>query len=294
MLDILGLDGVSERVYEELVTAGAAGGAVLAERTGLPREAVEASVDLLVELGLASRRAGADSYAAAPPAVALGALLAERRYALQKAELAMASLAESYRSASADRFPRDLVEVVCGQAAVLQRFEQVQRGAVEELLVMTEARREPAGTMPENTAREWAINRGVRYRVIVEQESLENPDAIDKPARHLDPLQQSRVVERVPGRLIVADRSVALASLSDVYGEDPGACAMYVRAPGMIRLLISLFESVWERAVPVRLGATGAIETESPPSVPTDLDLRILTLLMLGSTDAAISDGSRT
>ena len=33
----------------------------------------------------------------------------------------------------------------------------------------------------------------------------------------------------------------------------------------------------------------GAIETESPPSVPTDLDLRILTLLMLGSTDAAIA-----
>jgi DNA-binding CsgD family transcriptional regulator len=103
------------------------------------------------------------------------------------------------------------------------------------------------------------------------------------------------VVERVPAKLIVADRSAALVPLSD--GAHPGTggpVAMYVRAPGLIRLLIGLFESVWERAVPVRLvsadGTRAAgIEADGPPAEPTDLDLRILSLLMLGSTDAAIA-----
>jgi len=98
----------------------------------------------------------------------------------------------------------------------------------------------------------------------------------------------------------VADRSVALVPLSDgAHSGAGGPVAMYVRAPGLIRLLIGLFESVWERAVPVRLvsadgtpadgtRATG-IEAEGSPTEPTDLDLRILSLLMLGSTDAAIA-----
>lgn len=299
MLDILGLDAATERVYQELVAAGAAGGAVLAERTGMDREAVERAVDVLVERGLATRQAGADAYAAAPPAVALGALLAEHRYALHKAELALAALAESYRSAAADRSSRDLVEVVSGAEAVRQRFDQVQLGALDELLVMAEARYEVVGP-GESPAEERAINRGVRYRVILEREALEFPGAIEGLALHMSRSQQSRVVERVPAKLIVADHSVALVPLSD--GAHPGAggpVAMIVRAPGLIRLLIGLFESVWERAVPVRLvsadgtradgaRATG-IEAEGPPTEPTDLDLRILSLLMLGSTDAAIA-----
>jgi sugar-specific transcriptional regulator TrmB/DNA-binding CsgD family transcriptional regulator len=296
MLDILGLDALSERVYQELVAAGTADAQTLAERTELAADAVATAVELLVELGLVTRHAaatgnedGVNAYAAAPPAVALGALLAEHRYALHKAELALAALAESYRSAAADRSSRDLVEVVSGAEAVLQRFEQVQRGAVNELMVMAEARYEVVGP-GESPAEEQAIDRGVRYRVVLEREALEFPGAIDGLALHAGKSQQSRVVERVPAKLIVADRSVALVPLSDGSGPDGGRepVAMYVRAPGLIRLLIGLFESVWERAVPVRLGEAGGIEAE-PQNEPTGLDLRILSLLMLGSTDAAIA-----
>ncbi|HEV3174252.1 MAG TPA: TrmB family transcriptional regulator [Actinocrinis sp.] len=295
MLDILGLDALSERVYQELVAAGTADAHTLAERTELAGEAVKTAVELLVELGLVTRQAAtgngdvAGAYAAAPPAVALGALLAEHRYALHKAELALAALAESYRSAAADRSSRDLVEVVCGAEAVLQRFEQVQRGAVHELMVMSEARYEVVGP-GESPAEEQAIARGVRYRVVLEREALEFPGAIDGLALHGGKSPQSRVVERVPAKLIVADRSVALVPLSDGSNPDTGRepVAMYVRAPGLIRLLIGLFESVWERAVPVRLGEAGGIEAE-PQNEPTGLDLRILSLLMLGSTDAAIA-----
>lgn len=292
MLDILGLDAATERIYQELVAAGAVGGSALAERTGLDRATVERAVELLVGRGLATRQA--DAFAAAPPAVALGALLAEHRYALHKAELALAALVESYRSAAADRSSRDLVEVVSGAEAVRQRFDQVQLGAVDELMVMAEARYEVVGP-GESPAEERAINRGVRYRVILEREALEFPGAIEGLALHMSLSQQSRVVERVPAKLIVADRAVALVPLSDGAHQGAGGpIAMYVRAPGLIRLLIGLFESVWERAVPIRLvsadgvRATG-IEAEGPATEPTDLDLRILSLLMLGSTDAAIA-----
>jgi sugar-specific transcriptional regulator TrmB/DNA-binding CsgD family transcriptional regulator len=291
MLDVLGLDPVSERVYQELVAAGTADGGTLAERTDLEPARVERAVELLIGLGLATRQADAGQafYAAAPPAVALGALVAEYRYALHKAELALATLAESYRTGAAGRSSRDLVEVVYGAEAVLQRFEQVQRGAVDELMVMTEARYEVVSP-GESPAEEQAVNRGVRYRVVLEREALDFPGALEGLAWHLGREQQSRVVERVPAKLIVADRSVALVPLSDGSNPDAGRepVAMYVRAPGMIRLLIGLFESVWERAVPVRLDEKGGVEAEAQGR-PTGLDLRILSLLMLGSTDAAIA-----
>ncbi len=290
MFGILGLDPTAERVYQELVTAGAGGPTGLAQRTGLPAAAVRAALASLSELGLIAKQAGPrERYGAAPPAVALGALLAEQRHALYRAELGLASLAEAYRSASADDSARDLVEVLIGAHPVRHRFEQIQRGAVAELQVMSETSHEVLAP-GESAAEEQAIGRGVTYRVIVEHAMLDLPGAFEGLAAHMKHQQLCRVVEKVPTKLIIADRSVALVPLSD--GTNPGGgepAAMFVRAPGLIRLLIGLYESVWERAVPVRLVEPAGIEVDEPATEPTGLDLRILSLLMVGATDAAIA-----
>jgi sugar-specific transcriptional regulator TrmB len=280
---ILGLDPAAERVYQELVTAGSGSTAGLVERIGLPRVEVRNALSALAELGLVTKQNGTrERYVAAPPAVALGALLAEQRHALYRAELGLASLAEAYRSASADSSARDLIEVVIGAHAVRHRFEQVQMAATAELHVMSEASHEVVGP-GESAAEEQAINRGVRYHVIVEHAMLDRPGAFEGLMAHMKHQQ-------VPTKLVIADRSVALVPLSDGTNPDGGEpSAMFVRAPGLIRLLMGLYESVWDSAVPVRLVEPNGIELDIPETEPTGLDLRILSLLMVGATDAAIA-----
>jgi len=287
---ILGLDSTAERVYQELVTAGSDGAAGLAVRTGLSSGAVRAALAALAELGLITKQPGGpERYVAAPPAVALGALLAEHRHALYRAELGLASLADAYRSATTDHSARDLVEVLVGLQAVRHRFEQIQMGATAELYVMSEASHEVVAP-GESVAEEQAIARGVRYRVIIEHALLDFPGALESLSAHIKHQQACRVVEKVPTKLIIADRSVALVPLSDGTNPDGGEpAAMFVRAPGLIKLLIGLYDSVWERAVPVRLVEPGGVELDAPESEPTGLDLRILSLLMVGATDAAIA-----
>jgi hypothetical protein len=64
--------------------------------------------------------------------------------------------------------------------------------------------------------------------------------------------------------------------------------ALLVRAPAVIRVVTGLFESVWERAVPIRAAGSEPILDEAA-SEPTALDLHILSQLMAGATDAAIA-----
>jgi DNA-binding NarL/FixJ family response regulator len=63
--------------------------------------------------------------------------------------------------------------------------------------------------------------------------------------------------------------------------------ALVSRAPGLVTALLGLFDQVWQRAVPVRLAAEGP--ERAADCAPTTLDLRILSLLLVGSTDAAIA-----
>jgi DNA-binding NarL/FixJ family response regulator len=71
--------------------------------------------------------------------------------------------------------------------------------------------------------------------------------------------------------------------------EAPGEpMALVSRAPGLVTAMLGLFDCVWQRAVPVRL-MDEVPEAGTSQSTPTTLDLRILSLLLLGSTDAAIA-----
>jgi hypothetical protein len=204
--------------------------------------------------------------------VALGALLAQQRHELEKAELAAALLAEEYRAAAAEPAVHDLVEVVIGAAAVAQRFLQLQLGAAEEVCALVTGN-PVAVTGMENDAEEQAAGRGVRYRVVVERAVLDQPDGITV-----------RVVDRVPTKLVVADGTLALVPLTARAAEP---AALVVHASGLLELLMGLFEKVWREGLPLRLGAAGV--GEQRPQGPDATDLEILSLLLAGLTDASVA-----
>ncbi|WP_374985138.1 helix-turn-helix domain-containing protein [Streptomyces fradiae] len=287
MLSAIGLDERQESAYRALVALGAAEVADLAHRLALPEPETERTLRRLEAQGLAARssyRTG--RWVAAPPAVALGALLTQQRHELERAELTAAVLASEYRAeAAAQPAVHDLVEVVTGASAVAHRFRQLQLGAADEVCALVTGRPVVVAG-PENDAEERAAERGVAYRVVVEREVLERPGGPAETGAALSRGERVRVVDRVPTKLVVADRSLAMVPLT-VRGAEPAA--LVVHASGLLESLAGLFEAVWREAVPLRLGAAGGAVSEEPVAGPDATDLEVLSLLLAGMTDASVA-----
>ncbi|WP_149180716.1 helix-turn-helix domain-containing protein [Streptomyces sp. TRM49041] len=307
MLGAIGLDERQECAYRALVVLGAAEVTDLAHRLALPEPETERTLKRLEAQGLAAQssyRTG--RWVAAPPTVALGALLTRQRHELERAELAAALLAEEFRAEAAEPAVHDLVEVVTGASAVAHRFRQLQLGAAKEVCALMTGRAvvpAPTGvTGAENDAGERAEGRGVTYRLVVERDVLELPHGIRELSSALGRDERVRVVDRVPTKLVVADRSLAMVPLT---GRGAESAALVVHASGLLECLMGLFEAVWRGAVPLRLGAGGAGEAgaacgagagasgcglgEAPAPGPDATDLEILSLLLAGMTDASVA-----
>ncbi|MEW2619360.1 helix-turn-helix transcriptional regulator [Streptomyces sp. NPDC048106] len=284
MLAAIGLDEGQEAAYRALVAVGAADVADLARRLTLCVGDTESALRGLERQGLAARSSARPGrWVAAPPAVALGALLTRQRHELEQAQLAAALLAREYRAAAVEPAVHDLVEVVTGASAVAQRFLQLQLGAAEEVCALVTG--DPVAVpAPENEAEEQAAGRGVRYRVVVERAALDLPRALDGLTEAFGRGERVRVTDRVPTKLVVADRSLAMVPLTSPSAEP---AALVVHASGLLELLAGLFESVWREALPLRLNADGA--AEEVPDGPDATDLEVLSLLLAGLTDASVA-----
>ncbi|MFE0176568.1 helix-turn-helix domain-containing protein [Streptomyces sp. NPDC059002] len=285
MLAAIGLDETHESAYRALVSVGAADVPDLARRLTLGEPETERALRRLERHGLAAQASGrAGRWVAAPPGVALGALLTQQRHELEKAELAATLLAEEYRAQAAEPTVHDLVEVVTGAAAVSQRFLQLQLGASDEVCALVTGR-PIAVTGMENSAEEQAAGRGVSYRVVVERAVLDLPTGLAELSAAIGRDEQVRVVDRVPTKLVIADGSLAMVPLTSRTAEP---AALVVHASGLLESLSGLFEAVWRDALPLRLGEDGAL-TEDSPEGPDGTDLEILSLLLAGLTDASVA-----
>ncbi|MBM7785243.1 helix-turn-helix domain-containing protein [Tenggerimyces flavus] len=286
MFEALGLDADEERVYLALVPVPGATASELSVELGLSVGDAERLLKRIESHGLAARSGTSGRYVAAPPTVALGALLTLARDSLWRAEQGTAALSEQYRAASAARTVGDLVEVVSGPDAVRHRFTQLQQAAESELLAFVTA---PTRLVhwSDNPAEREAARRGVRMRLIVERELLEEPGAMDDAERSMAAGEEIRIAESLPIKLVLADRTMALVPLRPNAAEG----AVVVHTSMLLDALVALFDACWERAIPLRFrsssGSPGSSDDEA--SLVTDMDVKILSLLLTGMTDEAVA-----
>ncbi|NGO82043.1 helix-turn-helix domain-containing protein [Streptomyces sp. 196(2019)] len=283
MLGAIGLDERQEAAYRVLVAAGAAELTDLAHRLSLPEAEAGRVLRRLEQQGLAAQSSARPGrWVAAPPGVALGALLTRQRQELEQAELASALLAEEYRAEASEPAVHDLVEVVTGAAAVARRFHQVRLGAASEVCALVTGK-PVAAAGAEDGSEERAASHGVVHRVVVEREVLSLPSGILELSAALGRDERCRVVDRVPTKLVIADGTTAMVPLT---GRGAEPAALVVHASGLLESLTGLFEAVWREALPLRLGAGGVREEGVGPDAT---DLEILSLLLAGLTDASVA-----
>ena len=279
MLDAIGLDDEHTSVYRLLLATPSADVGEIARGAAMPVARVQAVVDELERLGLLARQASSpDRVVASPPALALRPLLLERERRLTEAHETLVQLSELYRQGAVQREVPDVVDVVLGPEAVRQRLGQLQASA--ERRVDAFVLREVAlidGS--ENTEEDRALERGVRYRVVVEASVLERPKFLEQ-AREVMPLgEEIRVLPSLPTRLFLADGVLALLPMYS-HGDRKVSGALLVHPSGLLDLVNAMFEEAWRAST--RLVEDGGLESEDEA-----IDRDLLKLLLLGLTDAA-------
>ncbi|WP_431967213.1 transcriptional regulator TrmB [Actinacidiphila sp. bgisy160] len=284
MLDVLGMEPGEERVYRVLLGRPDSTVTVLSDLLALARTDVAKALSRLVGWGLVIESADG-RFTAAPPAMALGALITRQRDGLRRAEQALVTLTEEHRAAMSGRGINDLIEVVTGLDAIRHRFLQVQQAARTQIRTFITA---PFVAVPpdQNTAEPEAIGRGVEFRAVLDRAVLAEPGIINDAIDALRNGVQLRVADQLPMKLVLADADLGLVPLAVTPAGEPGAVLLH--RSGLLAALDALFETVWRTARPLELPATGG-EAESAvgPGAegPTDLDRRILALLLAGLTD---------
>jgi sugar-specific transcriptional regulator TrmB len=284
-LAALGFSNGEALIYRTLVSLGATGLEDLARRCHVTEGDAERIALALEDRGLVAESAASPGrWVAAPPAVALRALLNDRRHELAMAEATADELAEAHRTEAIEDV-HDLVEVVVGTSAVGLRFTQLQLGAVDEVCVLVTDTPALAVRSHENEAEDVATARGVRYRVVLERDVLERePQANVAAALRAD--EQIRVVDRLPTRLVIADGRTAMVPVG-TDGADP--VALVIHAEGLVRALVGLFDSVWRDAWPLVLATPDTDDVQAAGPGPDEVDLQVLSLLIAGASDARVA-----
>jgi DNA-binding CsgD family transcriptional regulator len=259
-LSVLGLNEDQQRVYEALATSARRGEADLAGALDLPVASVRNALDKLVRLGLAVADPGDEgTVSAAPPELAVAALVRQQQDALTRAQAFGRDLAQRVERSGEVHRPEQLVSVVVGREAMGSISQQLESAARQEVLSLERPpylapySEQGSGTNPEQQARMAA---GVVYRTVFDQSVLDDPRIVARIRRDTRAGEQGRVLANLPLKLIVVDRQTALLPLLSGTEVDQPAMLL-IRPSVLVDSLVALFEALWQAAAPLRLEGDG-------------------------------------
>ncbi|MFC9386947.1 LuxR C-terminal-related transcriptional regulator [Streptomyces venezuelae] len=275
-LAVLGVTPAEERLYRRLLEAGPVSLDRLATGGGPPQAELEQMLGTLVRRGLVTAAAdGSGRWCPLPPQVAVEPLIRSRERELSAARRALLSLVAEHRSDS--RAPRCGPVELLDEAAMTRRWAEVEAGVERELLVLSKA---PFLGGPGRTAQVLdVLARRVECRCVYDRSALDRPGALRSVNEFHEAGEQVRFADRLPVKLMVADRRVALLPAGP---EQPGFW-LSVRASDLLDGLVTLFELIWSRSVPLQDG------TDHAGVALLGDDAQLLSLLVGGMTDAAIA-----
>ena len=258
-LEELGLSSSEANVYLTLVRAGGTlGASAVSASTGIPRTNVYPILNSLADKGIVEAEAGYGSrFAAISPDVALPSLVAreqdEQQQRLSHQKRVAGELMQQLRSliapAAAD-LDAEQIQVFRDPRVAVDRFKRLELEAQRTIDVFTKA---PFFGAADNPAQLEALQRGVRVRGLYESAVLVHPEIEPYLAKWLARGEEARLYDgELPHKLAIFDEQNILLPL-----VTPGrpTRTLFIRHPQLARSLGIMFETLWERAAPLALGA---------------------------------------
>ncbi len=280
MLEPVGLAQIHSDLYLDLLTHPRSTAAELASRLDIPVPRVRKALQKLLDVGLASRLAGKrNNYVAAPPEVAVDALVTKRTQQLEQLRLSAHELALTVRSLLPPAESSELIQLVEGREAVLHHLARLQLGAREEVLII-DSPPYLLGRPMVNAEELQALNRGVVYRCLYDAPGLADAGHLDQVMECIAAGERARSLPSVRMKMIIADRSLALVPISFSAAET--GTRILVHASPLLDALVLCFESLWAQATPIGTA-------QGSPTAISDQDRRLLSMLAGGLKDRAIA-----
>ena len=287
-LDALGLDASETATYLCVLDHPRSTAAGIADAMGVPARRAQRLLDAIEARGLVTHSPERPRrYLLSAPDIAIEGLILQREKELQRIR---GSVRQLHERAALHRqsTPQPLIELITQRESERQVFRQLQASAQRELIFLVRPPiliSRPAA--PEAPSYETeARARGVRYRGIVDSDYLALPGAVEHVRADIEKGDEVRVVHRLPFKMVVADRRTALIPL-DL--SSPTSEVLLVRTSALLDALYALFESLWERAVPVSIGRDRSLATRDASTKFPDEARDIVRLMAAGLNDKAIA-----
>lgn len=280
-LAALGVTVAEEGLYRHLLRTGPASAEELAAALREPHAEVARRAEGLAALQLVALTAGSpERWVASAPEVAVERLMELRQRELSRARGGLARLMDEYRSGHRPGAAEGPVEVVEGAEPCGRRYAETVANTARELLVLSRPPFVIRGGVSLDVL--GVLDRNVHCRSIYDRRALDLPHSVTDITSYQAAGEQVRVVDELPLKLLISDRTTALLPGGD---DRPGEWFV-VSGSTLVEGLVSLFELLWERSVPlVPVHAdTDVTEAGLPAS-----DIQLLGLLFAGLTDAAIA-----
>ncbi len=257
MFTTLGLEAADEEVYREMLESPGRGVDEIAARLATCPDRVRACLDKLFELRLIQESFEAPGrFFAVEPAMGFQQLLARQHDELIERQRQIADSHGSFIRMLAGTGPRPSegggVERLEGMDAVQRRLQELARDTVREALTFMPDGPQSAAALDaarRNDAR--ALERGVTIRTIGPHRMREDAATREYARRLSDRGGEFRTTAGLPPRMILADRAVALVPID---ATDTRKGALCLSDPGLVALLVALFEQTWSLSTPLDAG----------------------------------------
>lgn len=279
---VLGITAQEQKVYEALLDAP---GSAVPDIARLARVGAASASRLLKAIeakGLANRLPERiPRYFPTPPDVAVELLITKKQDELQRARAATQRWQTRLRAAPVEEQP---IEVISGRDAIMHRFQHMHRTSKHEIICFERPPYVVSATYRYADVQEQAMARGVVLRTLIDTSVLDIPGKLDSINRNIANGEIVRVLPRMPLKMLVADRRLALVPLTLEQARD---IALVLRSSLLLDALCDLFEIMWDRGSPF---GTAAVELQRPGRVrrPVTGDA-LVTLLAAGMNDKSIA-----
>jgi DNA-binding CsgD family transcriptional regulator len=292
MLEALGISPLEEQLYLAMIDVPTLELSLLAERAGAKQDETLAALTALIERGLVVRNSThSELFSAVAPEVGLSGMLGEQEHLarqgaerLEQARGAARQVTERFRMRGI-RHPLDLIEVIVGREAVLERFFEIQNSARSSVRGIDTPPYIGSPIRPEMPAEYVQLKAGIEYRALYSTFALNHPAKLADIAESQALGEQSRLLADPPLKLILVDDDKAMIGLSD---EQTGAAsALQVGPSALLDGLSRMFEVLW------RFGVNFDAHSPDTAGQPTEDERKLLAMLALGMTDRQIAEHNR-
>ncbi|WP_030942464.1 helix-turn-helix transcriptional regulator [Streptomyces sp. NRRL S-646] len=300
MFGLLGLAPVQEAVYQAVHDWPQLSTGELAAKLGLPEDEVKEALDDLVELRIIrTSHERPDRHYAVDPLLALQELLTrEQEQMLARYERIMAGhttilrilMAQKIRNTPDRPDGEGSAQLLVSADAVQQRLELLSEQAQHSVVAfMPDGPQASKLELWRRDARR-VLDRGASVRVVGLTSIRENEAAL-KHARWLaEQGSEFRTAQTMPPPMVLVDSRTAIL-LADP--RDSGKGGLLITQPALTNFLATLFEQVWDGAVPL-----GTSQHPDEITGPSAQERQLLMLIAQGHTDevaaSKLSISSRT